>query len=152
MPYALGWRGMEYPRWICGDTTPSGSRLSGWRNADRAVGGGCSGGAGNGTVEGDFLRAHRTIQEGMMSKTKQKFVARRGVAQLKPGSNSEILYWKDSLPFKSPSVTAAKAQATRLLKADENVVNLLASEYLPNYLNCDSRAGSRNGLTSMIRR
>ena len=87
----------------------------------------------------------------MMSK-KQKFVARRGVAQLKPGSNSEILYWKDSLPFKSPSVTAAKAQATRLLKADENVVNLLASEHSPELFELRLKAGSRNGLTSMIRR
>ena len=66
-----------------------------------------------------------------MSKKKRKFVARWGVAQLKPGNNSETLYWKDSLPFKSSGVTAAKAQATRLLKADENVVNLLASEHYP---------------------
>ena len=66
-----------------------------------------------------------------MSKTKQKFVARWGVAQITPPSDRETLYWKDSLPFKASSVTAAKAQATRLLKADENVFNLLTPEYHP---------------------
>ena len=36
-----------------------------------------------------------------MSNTKQKFVAKWGVVQMKPRGDVETLYWKDSLPFES---------------------------------------------------
>ena len=68
-----------------------------------------------------------------MSKTKQRFYVQWGVSQRKSVyADIEILY-KQEKTFESPSVTAAKAQATRLLKADDKVTDLLKSEWYPEW-------------------
>ena len=81
-----------------------------------------------------FLRARGTIQEDIMSKTKQKFVAQWGVQTKARVGAVETLY-KQEKRFESPSITAAKAQATRLLKADNKVTDLLKSEWYPEWFN-----------------
>ena len=68
-----------------------------------------------------------------MSKTKQRFVAQWGVSQTKSRFGDIETLHKQEKDFESPSVTAAKAQATRLLKADEAVIDHLKSEWYPEW-------------------